>query len=120
MSTRWLTTSASCTSHPGYFATTDFRHGRSHKLNGNQPDALESIFDLYVNLQSSRHVCMHPRIIRFLSLVFQANVLAFQQLLFQVTNGHRWHQDTAFVVVDTPTLLTATWIALQDIAGRQR
>ena len=80
---------------PGYFATTDFRHGRSHKLNGNQPDELESIFDLYVNLQSSRHVCMHPRIIRFLSLVFQAKVLAFQQLLFQVTNGHRWHQDTA-------------------------
>jgi hypothetical protein len=47
--------------HPGYFATTDFRHGRSQKLNGNQPDELESIFDLYVNLQSSRHVCMHPR-----------------------------------------------------------
>ena len=100
---------------PGYFATTDFRNGRSHKLNGNQPDARESIFDLYVNLQSSRHVCMHPRIIRFLSLVFQAKVLAFQQLLFQVTNGHRWHQDTAYVVVDTPTLLVATWIALQDI-----
>ena len=83
-------------SHPGYFATTDFRNGRSHKLNGNRPDALESIFDLYVNLQSSRHVCMHPKIVRFLSLVFQAKVLAFQQLVFQVTNGHRWHQDTAF------------------------
>jgi phytanoyl-CoA hydroxylase len=102
-------------SHPGYFATTDFRNGRSHKLNGNQPDARESIFDLYVNLQSSRHVCMHPWIVRFLSLVFQAKVLAFQQLLFQVTNGHRWHQDAAFVVVDTPTLLSATWIVLQDI-----
>jgi hypothetical protein len=101
--------------HPGYFATTDFRHNRSHKLNGNQPDPLESIFDLYVNLQSSRRVCMHPSITHFLSLVFQAKVLAFQQLLFQVTNGHQWHQDTAYVVVDTPTLLTATWIALQDI-----
>jgi ectoine hydroxylase-related dioxygenase (phytanoyl-CoA dioxygenase family) len=101
--------------HPGYFATTDFRHNRSHKLNGNQPDPLESIFDLYVNLQSSRRVCMHPSITHFLGLVFQAKVLAFQQLLFQVTNGHQWHQDTAYVVVDTPTLLTATWIALQDI-----
>jgi phytanoyl-CoA hydroxylase len=58
---------------------------------------------------------MHPRITRFLSLVFQAKVLAFQQLLFQVTNGHQWHQDAAYVVVDTPTLLAATWIALQDI-----
>jgi ectoine hydroxylase-related dioxygenase (phytanoyl-CoA dioxygenase family) len=101
--------------HPGYFATTDFRHARGQKLNGNQPDALESIYDLYVNLQASRRVCMHPRITRFLRLVFQANVLAFQQLLFQVTNGHQWHQDPAYVVVDTPTFLVATWIALQDI-----
>ncbi len=100
---------------PGYYATTDFRHSRSHKLNGNQPDEYESIFDLYVNLQSSRRVCMHPKITHFLGLVFQAKVLAFQQLLFQVTNGHQWHQDTAYVVVDTPTMLAATWIALQDI-----
>ena len=41
--------------------------------------------------------------------------LPFSSFLFQVTNGHRWHQDTAYVVVDTPTLLAATWIALQDI-----
>jgi ectoine hydroxylase-related dioxygenase (phytanoyl-CoA dioxygenase family) len=76
---------------------------------------MESLYDLYVNLQSSRLVCMHPKITRFLSLVFQSKVLAFQQLLFQRTNGHQWHQDTAYVVVDTPTLLAATWIALQDI-----
>ncbi|HEY7577711.1 MAG TPA: phytanoyl-CoA dioxygenase family protein, partial [Acetobacteraceae bacterium] len=101
--------------HPGYYATTDFRGGRHQKLNGNQPDTLESIYDLYVNLQTSRRVCMHPRITRFLGQVFQAKVLAFQQLLFQVTNGHQWHQDPAYVVVDTPTFLAATWIALQDI-----
>jgi phytanoyl-CoA hydroxylase len=101
--------------NPGYYATTDFRGGRQQKLNGNHPDALESLYDLYVNLQTSRQVCMHPRITRFLSLVFQAKILAFQQLLFQVTNGHQWHQDPAYVVVDTPTFLAATWIALQDI-----
>jgi len=101
--------------YPGYYATTDFRGGRRQKLNGNQPDGLESIYDLYVNLQTSRQVCMHPSITRFLSLVFQAKVLAFQQLLFQVTNGHQWHQDPAYVVVDTSTFLAATWIALQDI-----
>jgi ectoine hydroxylase-related dioxygenase (phytanoyl-CoA dioxygenase family) len=63
----------------------------------------------------SRHVCMHPRIVRFLSLAFQAKVLAFQQLLFPVTNGHQCHQDMAYVVVDTPALLVATWVAQQDI-----
>lgn len=100
---------------PGMFVTTDFRHGRGQKLNGNQPDAFESLFDLYVNLPSSRFVCMHPKIVRFLSLVFQAKVVAFQQLLFQRSNGHKWHQDTSVVVVDTPTLMAATWVALQDI-----
>ena len=100
---------------PGYFATTDFRGGRAQKLNGNQPDRWESIYDTYVNLQSSRRVCMHAKITRFLSLVFQSKVLAFQQLLFQRTNGHKWHQDTAYVVVDMPLMLAATWIALQDI-----
>lgn len=100
---------------PGMFATTDFRGRREQKLNGNQPDAYESLFDLYVNLQSSRQVCMHPKITRFLSLVFQARVLAFQQLLFQRSNGHLWHQDTSVVIVDTPTLLVASWIALQDV-----
>ena len=100
---------------PGLYASTNFRRGGGQKLNGNRPDDFESYFDLYVNLQSSRQVCMHPRITRFLSLVFQSKVLAFQQLLFQYSNGHQWHQDPAYVVVDTPTFLAATWIALQDI-----
>ncbi|MDR3536444.1 MAG: phytanoyl-CoA dioxygenase family protein [Acetobacteraceae bacterium] len=100
---------------PGYYVSTDFAHGRAKRLNGPTPDRKESFFDLYVNLQSSRAVCMHPRIARFLSLVFQAKPLAFQQLLFQTSNGHGWHQDTAYVVVDSPMLLVATWIALEDI-----
>jgi phytanoyl-CoA hydroxylase len=102
-------------SQPGHFVTTDFAHKRSKRLSGPTPDRAESIYDLYVNLQSARQVCMHPRIARFLSLVFQAKPLAFQQLLFQQSNGHAWHQDTAFVVVDSPMLLAATWIALQDV-----
>lgn len=100
---------------PGYYVTTDFAHERSKRLNGVKPDNKESLYDLYVNMQSARRVCMHPRIARFLTLVFQAKPLAFQQLLFQTSNGHQWHQDTAFVVVDTPMLLAATWIALEDV-----
>jgi phytanoyl-CoA hydroxylase len=99
---------------PGMFVTTDFRGRREQKLNSNQPDAYESLFDLYVNLQSARQVCMHPKITHFFGPVFQAKVLAFQQLLFQRSNGHLWHQDTS-VVVDTPALLVATWVALQGI-----
>jgi phytanoyl-CoA hydroxylase len=101
---------------PGYFVTTDHRNGKSQlKVSGDRPDAFESLFDLYVNLASSREVCMHPVITRFLSLVMEAKPMAFQQLLFQRSNGHQVHQDTAFVAVEEPLCLAASWIALQDV-----
>ena len=102
--------------HPGKFLTTNHRNGQSNRvLSGSTPDRFESLFDLYVNLDSARQTCFHPRITRFLSLVFDARPIAFQQLLFQRSNGHRVHQDTSVVTVSDPMLLAATWIALEDV-----
>ena len=102
--------------HPGIFVTTDHRNDTSVlRLSGTAPDAFESLFDLYVNSAAARDLALHPRIARFLALVFQARPIAFQQLLFQRSNGHQVHQDTAFVAVEEPMLLTATWIALEDV-----
>lgn len=101
---------------PGMFVTTDHRNGRPElKLSGDRPDAFESLFDLYVNLASARQVCLHPRIVRLLGLIFESRPKAFQQLLFQRSNGHQVHQDTAFVALEDPLCLMATWIALQDV-----
>ena len=103
--------------HPGMFVTTDHRSGNAGlKRSGDRPDAFESLFDLYANFTSARDVALHPRIARFLALVFQARPVAFQQLLFQRSNGHPPHQDTAFVAVEEPMLLAATWVALEDVA----
>jgi hypothetical protein len=74
---------------PGRILTTDFAHERSKRRSGAKPDHTESIDDLYVKLQTARQVCMHKRIARFLTLVFQAKPLAFQQLLFQQTAACR-------------------------------
>jgi hypothetical protein len=102
--------------HPGKFLTTDHRNGKSsRRLSGATPDRFESLFDLYVNLASARDVCLHPRITRFLSLVFDTKPVACQQLLFQRSNGHRVHQDTSVVAVEDPMLLAASWIALEDV-----
>ncbi|MEA2740696.1 MAG: hypothetical protein QOH05_4003 [Acetobacteraceae bacterium] len=102
--------------HPGKFLTTNHRNNRSgRKLSGGSPDRFESLFDLYVNTASARAVCFHPRICRFLSLVFDTRPVACQQLLFQRSNGHRVHQDTSVVTVEDPMLLVATWIALEDV-----
>ena len=102
--------------HPGKFLTTDHRNGKPGlRLSGSTPDRFESLFDLYVNLESAREVCLHPRITRFLSLVFDTKPVACQQLLFQRSNGHRVHQDTSVVAVEDPMLLAASWIALEDV-----
>jgi phytanoyl-CoA hydroxylase len=102
--------------HPGKFLTTTHRDHRSGlKLSGDAPDRFESLFDLYVNLPSAREVCLHPRISRFLSLIFDTQPVACQQLLFQRSNGHRVHQDTSVVAIEDPMLLAASWIALEDV-----
>lgn len=100
----------------GKFLTTDHRNGRSQLIRSrDRPDRFESLFDLYVNLKSARDVCLHPRIVRFLTLVFEAAPVAFQQLLFQRSNGHQVHQDTSVVAVEEAMLLAASWIALEDV-----
>ncbi|MEZ5978841.1 MAG: LON peptidase substrate-binding domain-containing protein [Planctomycetota bacterium] len=101
--------------HPGSFLTTDHRRGHGFRYSGPDFDAYESVFDTYVHLASARRVCFHPKVVRFLRLVFDDDPLAFQQLLFQRSNGHPPHQDTSFVCVEQPRLLAATWIALEDV-----
>ena len=102
--------------HPGMFVRTDHRNGGAAlQVVGSTPDRFESLLDLYANLESSRRVCMHPCITQFLVAVFRARPLAFQQLLFQRSNSHQFHQDTAYVAVEEPLFLVATWIALEDV-----
>jgi len=103
--------------HPGKFARTDHLNpGKPNRTaHDRTPNRYESFFDLYVNLASSRDVCLHPRICRFLSLVFGTPPVAMQQLLFQRSNAHGVHQDTSVVALEDPLLLAATWIALQDV-----
>jgi len=101
--------------HPGRFVTTDHRRGAFYRFSGPDFDAYESIFDTYVNFASARRVSYHPRILRFLELLFEEPPVAMQQLLFQRSNQHKMHQDTAYVRVQEPLRMAATWIALEDV-----
>jgi hypothetical protein len=101
---------------PGRCVTIDPARGVGRRLNGLARRGTEVFLDLYVNLQSVRQLCMHWRIARFLSLVFQARPLGFQQAVSQLSPGHAWHRDTSHAVVNNPMLLATTWIALEDIA----
>ena len=54
-------------------------------------------------------------IARFLRNIFDAPPWAFQTLTFERGSQQPVHQDTAFVRVDAPMELAASWIALEDV-----
>jgi ectoine hydroxylase-related dioxygenase (phytanoyl-CoA dioxygenase family) len=101
--------------HPGHFLTTDHRNALPYRYSDADFDSYENVFDPYVNFESARALCFHPTLLRFLELLFDARPVAFQQLLFQRSNEHPLHQDTAYVCVDQPLWLAASWIALEDV-----
>jgi ectoine hydroxylase-related dioxygenase (phytanoyl-CoA dioxygenase family) len=73
------------------------------------------ILDTYARLPSARELAFAPTITRFMTALFEEKPLAFQSLHFEVGSTQAVHQDTAYVVLDTPKKLAAVWIALEDI-----
>lgn len=52
---------------------------------------------------------------RFLQIIFERPALAFQSLGFYYGSQQSLHQDSAFVRVNSPLEMVASWIALEDI-----
>ncbi|MFL5823823.1 MAG: phytanoyl-CoA dioxygenase family protein [Solirubrobacteraceae bacterium] len=73
------------------------------------------VVDVYAYYDSARQALLSPRIVEFLSTVFDDDPLLFQSLTFERGSQQPMHQDTAFVVVSSPLELAAAWIALEDI-----
>lgn len=74
------------------------------------------VLDIYRHLESARHLLLNDAITRFLRIVFNRSPLLFQSLSFSIGSEQGMHQDTAYVVTDSPMKLAASWIALEDIA----
>ena len=70
---------------------------------------------MHVNSAAVRQALFADPIVEFLRLVFQRDVLAFQTLNFVYGSQQAMHQDPAYVVVDSPTELVASWVALEDV-----
>jgi len=100
--------------HPGKF----FGKLRGQSVAASQQVVWEQKFrfiDLHINSLAARKAIFSPRISRFLMHLYQGPVLAFQSLSFNVGSQQQMHQDTAYVVVERPYTLTASWIALEDV-----
>jgi hypothetical protein len=73
------------------------------------------LVDLYARSAAALELALAPGITRFLQQVFERDVLLFQSLSFERGSGDPVHQDSAYVVVDSPLEFAAAWIALEDI-----
>lgn len=77
---------------------------------------LTKILDTHVLLKEAEPLSFNEELCKYLNLIFEAKPLAFQSLFFNVGSTQAIHQDTAYVVVDQPLNLAASWIALEDVA----
>jgi phytanoyl-CoA hydroxylase len=72
--------------------------------------------DLYAQSPVARAAIASPKVMEFLTAVFDAPPLAFQGLTFWNGSQQAIHKDTAYVKVDGNKMaLCATWLALEDI-----
>ncbi len=73
------------------------------------------LLDLYVHYEAALEAGLDPAVTRFLSTIFEESPLLFQGLSFEHGSEQAVHQDSAYVVVESPMELAAAWIALEDI-----
>lgn len=79
------------------------------------PDNSIRIVDFYFFSELARGILLDPKIVNFLDLVFEADPILTQSLSFQYGSGQPIHQDTAYVITNSPQKLAAVWIALEDV-----
>ena len=73
------------------------------------------LYDFYVHNKTCRNMVFSALLRRMLQLIFQEPPLVFQSMVFTWGSEQSMHKDTAFVVIDRPATLAASWIALEDI-----
>lgn len=74
------------------------------------------MLDLYAHSSAARDAIAAPKVIEFLSTIFEDQPKAFQGLTFWNGSQQAIHKDSAYVKIDSnPMHLAATWLALEDI-----
>lgn len=73
------------------------------------------VLDVHAHLSPCHPLIFSSAILSFLRDAFGEDPVAFQTLYFEYGSTQSAHNDTAFVYVDPPYKLIASWIALEDI-----
>lgn len=73
------------------------------------------LIDFYVPCAAALQAVLDKQITAIFNCLYQETPLAFQSLLFQFGSKQTLHQDPAYVIINEPDALLASWIALEDI-----
>jgi uncharacterized protein YndB with AHSA1/START domain len=73
------------------------------------------VLDYHSASSIARDIQFAPAIRRFLEQLFERPPMAFQSLLFKYGTEQDMHQDTAYVVVQSPMEFVGCWVALEDV-----
>lgn len=76
---------------------------------------LTKVLDVHIYSDAAQRIAFAPPLKKFMEYLFGEPALAFQTLHFETGSTQSVHNDTAYVVLDEPKSLTASWVALEDI-----
>lgn len=76
---------------------------------------LTKILDVHFFSEAAQKISFSPPLKLFLEQLFGEPALAFQTLHFETGSTQAVHNDTAYVVLNEPKSLCASWVALEDI-----
>lgn len=76
---------------------------------------LTKYLDTFFFSEYAKKLSLNNLAVDFLTAIFEEPPLCFQSLHFERGSTQAIHQDTAYVVVDHPLNLAASWIALEDV-----
>jgi phytanoyl-CoA hydroxylase len=76
---------------------------------------LTKILDVHIYSEAAQKIAFSAPLKSFLDQLFGEPALAFQSLHFETGSTQSVHNDTAYVVLNEPKSLCASWVALEDI-----
>ncbi|MFO1054853.1 MAG: phytanoyl-CoA dioxygenase family protein [Planctomycetota bacterium] len=78
-------------------------------------DLPHKVLDYHMISSLARDAIFAPAVVRFLDRLFERPPTAFQSLLFRFGTEQAMHQDTAYVLLQSPMEFVGCWLALEDV-----
>lgn len=88
---------------------------RPYKSQEIKPHDSIRIVDFYYHSAPAREILLNEKISLFLEKIFEEKPLLTQSLSFEYGSEQEIHQDTAFVVMNSPLMFVGVWVALEDV-----